>query len=221
MGKSAYGAKLSLHYPTNTGAGSGALSQSTSKQTSNRGSEGGALTQSISTNAGGGGASSGSSQRHKTPLRKLASDRRMAERILQRYGNTPAEELTAKHSASIEWARKFLEDHPKQKPTAKRQRSQEEVVEQAKRPRPHQSKPAQPSLPAKSYSDIAKTSLILGVIDRSADEGRIPREKWKWEMGGGSTLFRFPPGFRGLPGTPPRLRRCRLAPRTGEASRLC
>jgi len=106
----------------------------------------------------------------------------MAERILQRYGSMPADKITDKQSASIDWARNILKAHPPTNPAVKRQRSQEEVTKEVKRPRPNQPTP-------KSYSEIAKTSLVLGVIDRNAEEGRIPRDKWKWVSAALSSVF--------------------------------
>lgn len=99
----------------------------------------------------------------------------MSARIIEKFRNVPAEELTPQQVSSLEWAQKIQQglEASNEGLTSKRQRSQEEEPPHTKRPRPNKIQP-------KSYSDAAKNSLILGVIDKSVEEGRIPKDKWKW-----------------------------------------
>nr|XP_036226286.1 uncharacterized protein LOC118682276 [Bactrocera oleae] len=57
---------------------------------------------------------------------------------------------------------------------AKRQRSAEEAKPLAKRPK------TKGVTPAKSFAEVARNRIVIGVLDEGDPEGRIPRAQWKW-----------------------------------------
>ncbi len=57
---------------------------------------------------------------------------------------------------------------------AERQRSAEEAKPSAKRPK------TKGVTPAKSFADVARNRIIIGVLDEGDPEGKISRAQWKW-----------------------------------------
>ncbi|XP_054745921.1 uncharacterized protein LOC129250314 [Anastrepha obliqua] len=108
-------------------------------------------------------------------------ERRNTARILKRLHESPptTEKLTKEVRESIEWAKKVLPNFTLERPTTssaatKRQRSTEEVKPSAKRPK------NRGIAPNKTFAEVARNRIIVGVLDEGDPEGRIPRAQWKW-----------------------------------------
>nr|XP_036227312.1 uncharacterized protein LOC118682502 [Bactrocera oleae] len=86
------------------------------------------------------------------------------------------EELTKELLALIECARAVIPNFKLEPPVkaAKRQRSAEEAKPSAKRPK------TKGVTPAKSFTEVARDRILIGVLDEGDPEGRIPRAQWKW-----------------------------------------
>ncbi|KAM8701906.1 hypothetical protein ACLKA7_007700 [Drosophila subpalustris] len=73
----------------------------------------------------------------------------------------------------VEWAKQVLPDYTEQSPRAqaqaKRQRSQEAPGPSAKKSRVQ---------PGRSFAQIAKERILIGVLDQGNADGRIPRNQW-------------------------------------------
>ncbi|XP_037929168.1 uncharacterized protein LOC119663631 [Teleopsis dalmanni] len=127
------------------------------------------------------------STRRIPPSKKAHNDRRMATRILQRVGEIPADKISQQQASSLEWAKSILakssnKEASKPDQVSKRQRSQEEEPPLTKKPRGY-------NVLVRPYSEVAKDNLIIGVLDRSAEEGRIPKDKWKWVSAALADIF--------------------------------
>ncbi|XP_036228689.2 uncharacterized protein [Bactrocera oleae] len=144
----------------------------------------------------------GSGGKRQTTAKKLKSDRRLAIKILERYGGKQADQETDQHASTIEWAKRVLSDvnvgtgGPSGPPASmKRQRSQEGESSLGKKPRVGA---------APMFSEIAKlaSSIELGVYDSSRGDGAISHEEWKRVAAAISAVFMKV--VRGSPGPPPR-----------------
>lgn len=123
----------------------------------------------------------------RDPLKAGYTDRRKASRILRRLATDPIKEDQVsredlkKIREDIEWAKKVLPDFklepPRSKlPATKRNRSVEETSTAnptAKRARTH-------GVGLKSFAEVAKDKVIVGVIDQNGEDGKIPRHQWSW-----------------------------------------
>ncbi|KAL7725382.1 hypothetical protein ACLKA6_000143 [Drosophila palustris] len=75
---------------------------------------------------------------------------------------------------TVEWARSVIPDwKPSSKALAqaKRQRSQDTPAPSAKKSRVQ---------PGRSFAQIARERILIGVLDRGNLEGGIPRNQWRW-----------------------------------------
>lgn len=144
----------------------------------------------------------GTGKRFVTAARKLRSDRRMAKKILERYGEKQAEQESERHARSLEWAKRVLSGGDNEKAesnvihsSVKRQRSNEGESSICKKPRTEA---------ASTSSEIAQlgSSVELGVYDRSREDGAISREEWKQVAAAISAVFMEV--VKGNPGPPPK-----------------
>ncbi|XP_050338287.1 uncharacterized protein LOC126764676 [Bactrocera neohumeralis] len=113
--------------------------------------------------------------------KKLKSDRRLAAKIVERYGGKHAGQVSEQHANTLEWAKKVLSESETEgsrletkrpEPAVKRQRSPEGETSLGKKPR---------TGAAPTFSEIAKDAggRVLGVLDRSREDGTISHEEWK------------------------------------------
>nr|AMS38349.1 hypothetical protein [Bactrocera tryoni] len=121
--------------------------------------------------------------------RKLKSDRRLAAKIVERYGGKHAGQVTEQHANTLEWAKKVLSEDDRAgletkrtEPAVKRQRSHEGETSLGKKPRTGK---------APTFSEIAKGAgaRVLGVLDRSREDGAISHEEWKRVAAAISSVF--------------------------------
>ncbi|XP_050338293.1 uncharacterized protein LOC126764685 [Bactrocera neohumeralis] len=123
--------------------------------------------------------------------RKLKSDRRLAAKIVERYGGEHAGQVSEQHANTLEWAKKVLRESEtdesrlevkRQGPAVKRQRSHEGETSLGKKPR---------TGAAPTFSEIAKGAgaRVLGVLDRSREDGAISHEEWKRVTAAISSVF--------------------------------
>ncbi|KAL7725082.1 hypothetical protein ACLKA6_016155 [Drosophila palustris] len=91
-----------------------------------------------------------------------------------RHHNNAGSNLSADWLRKVEWATGVIPNwQPSNKALAlaKRQRSQEAPAPSAKKSRVQ---------PGRSFAQIAKDRILLGVLDRGNPDGRIPRNQWRW-----------------------------------------
>ncbi|XP_050324420.1 uncharacterized protein LOC126755717 [Bactrocera neohumeralis] len=123
--------------------------------------------------------------------RKLKSDRRLAAKIVERYCGEHAGQVSEQHANTLEWAKKVLRESEtdesrleakRQGPAVKRQRSHEGETSLGKKPR---------TGAAPTFSEIAKGAgaRVLGVLDRSREDGAISHEEWKRVAAAISSVF--------------------------------
>ncbi|XP_050339722.1 uncharacterized protein LOC126766064 [Bactrocera neohumeralis] len=121
--------------------------------------------------------------------RKLKSDRRLAAKILERYGDKHAGQVSEQHASTLEWAKKVLSEDDRvelktsrTEPAVKRQRSHEGETSLVKKPRTGK---------APTFSEIAKGAWarILGVLDRSREDGAMSHDEWKRVAAAISSVF--------------------------------
>ncbi|KAL7724385.1 hypothetical protein ACLKA6_007569 [Drosophila palustris] len=101
------------------------------------------------------------------------TERRSAGDILQRNHNNAGPNLSADWLRKVEWARSVIPDwKPSSKALAqaKRQRSQDTPAPSAKKSRVQ---------PGRSFAQIARERILIGVLDRGNLEGGIPRNQWR------------------------------------------
>ncbi|XP_046805220.1 uncharacterized protein LOC124419501 [Lucilia cuprina] len=132
-------------------------------------------------------AKSGNQQstRHKKPSKRAATTRRSAYRIIELLGSKPPGELTTEQSASLQWAKTQIAGKDKASPPAevkteaapKRQRSEEEAASASQQLGTKRPKQTQKSM-TRSFSEVAKDSLVRAVIDRSDVDGSISQSNW-------------------------------------------
>ncbi|XP_054087727.1 uncharacterized protein LOC128922131 [Zeugodacus cucurbitae] len=115
--------------------------------------------------------------RVEEPSKAKYAERKRASYILRRAHLHPPtkEELTKELKETIECAKAVLPNFSIEPPAGatKRQRSAEEAKPSAKRPKIKET-------PNKSFADVARNRVIIGVLDEGDPEGRIPRTQWKW-----------------------------------------
>ncbi|KAL7726161.1 hypothetical protein ACLKA6_002663 [Drosophila palustris] len=102
------------------------------------------------------------------------TERRSAGDILQRNHSNAGPNLSADWLRKVEWARSVIPDwKPSSKALAqaKRQRSQDTPAPSAKKSRVQ---------PGRSFAQIARERILIGVLDRGNLEGGIPRNQWRW-----------------------------------------
>ncbi|KAM8718576.1 hypothetical protein ACLKA7_001306 [Drosophila subpalustris] len=102
------------------------------------------------------------------------TERRSAGDILQRNHNCAVPNQSAEWLRKVDWARSVIPDwkpSSKAQAQAKRQRSQETPAPNAKKSRVQQ---------GRSFAQIAKERILIGVLDRGNLEGGIPRSQWRW-----------------------------------------
>ncbi|KAL7724842.1 hypothetical protein ACLKA6_012828 [Drosophila palustris] len=103
------------------------------------------------------------------------TEKRSAGHVLQRHYAHAGSNLSADWLKKVEWAKQVLPDYAEQSPRAqaqaKRQRSQEAPGPSAKKSRVQ---------PGRSFAQIAKERILIGVLDQGNADGRIPRNQWKW-----------------------------------------
>nr|WP_148127702.1 hypothetical protein [Candidatus Erwinia dacicola] len=112
----------------------------------------------------------GSGGKRQTTAKKLMSDRRLAAKILERYGGKQADQESDQQVLSDVGDGKVGPSGPHT--SMKRQRSQEGESSLGKKPRVGA---------APMFSEIAKlaSSVELGVYDRSRGDGAISHDEWK------------------------------------------
>ncbi|XP_054091715.1 uncharacterized protein LOC128923474 [Zeugodacus cucurbitae] len=105
------------------------------------------------------------------------AERKRAAYILRRAHLHPPtkEELTKELKETLECAKAVLPNFSIEPPAGatKRQRSAEEAKPSAKRPKIKET-------PNRSFADVARNRIIIGVLDEGDPEGSIPRTQWKW-----------------------------------------
>ncbi|KAL7723383.1 hypothetical protein ACLKA6_005679 [Drosophila palustris] len=102
------------------------------------------------------------------------TERRSAGDILQRHHNNAGSNLSADWLRKVEWAKSVIPDWQQSSRAlaqAKRQRSQEAPAPSAKKSRVQA---------GKSFAQIARERILIGVLDRGSQDGRIPRNQWRW-----------------------------------------
>ncbi|KAL7741810.1 hypothetical protein ACLKA6_012036 [Drosophila palustris] len=102
------------------------------------------------------------------------TERRSAGDILQRHHNNAGSNLSADWLRKVEWAKSVIPDWQQSSRAlaqAKRQRSQEAPAPSAKKSRVQA---------GKSFAQIARERILIGVLDRGNQDGRIPRNQWRW-----------------------------------------
>ncbi|XP_069968493.1 uncharacterized protein [Bactrocera oleae] len=128
-------------------------------------------------------ASSGSARewpsfRIDDPAKAKYAERRRAAYLLKKVELQPPsnEELTKELQESIDCARAVLPNFKLEAPVVatKRQRSAEEAKPSAKRPK------TKGVTPVRSFADVARNRIVIGVLDEGDPEGKIPRAQWKW-----------------------------------------
>ncbi|KAL7726270.1 hypothetical protein ACLKA6_008450 [Drosophila palustris] len=101
------------------------------------------------------------------------TEKRSAGWILQRHVASTGSNRSADWLKKVEWAKTVLPDFDMQSPRAldqtKRQRSQEAPGPSAKKSRVQQ---------GRSFAQIAKERVLVGVLDQG--NAAIPRNQWKW-----------------------------------------
>ncbi|KAM8714836.1 hypothetical protein ACLKA7_001239 [Drosophila subpalustris] len=101
------------------------------------------------------------------------TEKRSAGWILQRHVGSTGSNRSADWLKKVEWAKTVLPDFDMQSPRAldqaKRQRSQEAPGPSAKKSRVQQ---------GRSFAQIAKERVLVGVLDQG--NAAIPRNQWKW-----------------------------------------
>ncbi|XP_039969242.1 uncharacterized protein LOC120781185 [Bactrocera tryoni] len=123
--------------------------------------------------------------------RKLKSDRRLAAKIVKRYGGKHVGQVTEQHANTLEWAKKVLSETEtdstqletkRTEPAVKRQKSHEGETSLGKKPR---------TRAAPTFSEIAKSAdaRVLGVLDRSREDGVIFHKEWKRVAAAISSVF--------------------------------
>ncbi|XP_049316539.1 uncharacterized protein LOC125779308 [Bactrocera dorsalis] len=121
--------------------------------------------------------------------RKLKSDRRLAAKIVERYGDKHVGQVSEQHASTLEWAKKVLSEDDRAgpetsrtEPAVKRQRSHEGETSLIKKPRTGK---------APTFSEIAKGAgaIVLGVLDRSREDGAISHDEWKRVAAAISSVF--------------------------------
>ncbi|XP_049316978.1 uncharacterized protein LOC125779749 [Bactrocera dorsalis] len=136
--------------------------------------------------------------------RKLKSDRRLAAKFVERYDGKHAGQVSEQHANTLEWAKRILSESETDRsrletkipePAVKRQRSHEGETSLGKKPR---------TGAAPTFSEIAKSAgaRVLGVLDRSREDGAISHEEWKRVAGAISSVFLKV--VKGNPGPPPK-----------------
>lgn len=95
-------------------------------------------------------------------------DKRRAAFILSQTHSTT--ENTPESEELVKWANSVLPNYQPAK-AGKRQRSVAEQVPQAKRPR------MQPA--PRSFADVTRDRIVIGVLDRGSKDGQIPRDRWR------------------------------------------
>ncbi|XP_037933988.1 uncharacterized protein LOC119668523 [Teleopsis dalmanni] len=140
------------------------------------------------------------SRRSGANSRKIYNDRRAANRLVERFNNTPYNQLSEANKCSLDWARKVLETAPS---TDKRESgTKRSIVESVSTPevknvqfsgnstqnRPlldqpnsnSEAKKAKCSNPIQNepLSDIVKSQITIAVIDDSDPDGKITHENW-------------------------------------------
>ncbi|KAL7723941.1 hypothetical protein ACLKA6_017952 [Drosophila palustris] len=102
------------------------------------------------------------------------TERRSAGDIVQRHHNNAGSNLSADWLRKVEWAKSVIPDWQQSSRAlalAKRQRSQEAPAPSAKKSRVQT---------GKSFAQIARERILIGVLDRGNQDGRIPRNQWRW-----------------------------------------
>ncbi|KAM8718252.1 hypothetical protein ACLKA7_000954 [Drosophila subpalustris] len=126
-------------------------------------------------NAGAGPTTAGKPPTASVGKRFSFTEKRSAGHVLQRHYANAGSNLSADWLKKVEWAKQVLPDYTEQSPRAqaqaKRQRSQEAPGPSAKKSRVQ---------PGRSFAQIAKERILIGVLDQGNADGRIPRNQWKW-----------------------------------------
>nr|XP_036213645.1 uncharacterized protein LOC118679688 [Bactrocera oleae]XP_036213646.1 uncharacterized protein LOC118679688 [Bactrocera oleae]XP_036213647.1 uncharacterized protein LOC118679688 [Bactrocera oleae] len=143
----------------------------------------------------------GTGKKYVSAARKLRSDRRMATKILLRYGGKNTEQDSERHASTLEWAKRVLSGGETKRTGSREAQS---VV---KRQRLHK---GEASLSKKARTGAALTfnenakhfgPIELCVFDRSREDGIISREEWKRVAAAISAVFMKV--VSGNPGPPP------------------
>ncbi|XP_054085204.1 uncharacterized protein LOC128921471 isoform X2 [Zeugodacus cucurbitae] len=112
------------------------------------------------------------------PSKAKYAERKRAAYILRRAHRYPPtkEELTKELQETLECAKAVLPNFSMEPPVVatKRQKSAEEAKPSAKRPK------TRGELPNRSFAEVARNRIIIGVLDEGDPEGKIPRTQWKW-----------------------------------------
>ncbi|KAM8701603.1 hypothetical protein ACLKA7_005031, partial [Drosophila subpalustris] len=91
-----------------------------------------------------------------------------------RHHNNAGSNLSADWLRKVEWAKSVIPDWQQSSRAlalTKRQRSQEAPAPSAKKSRVQT---------GKSFAQIARERILIGVLDQGNQDGRIPRNQWRW-----------------------------------------
>lgn len=164
----------------------------TGKPVTSPGPTGPSITTSVASataNNAGGSQPSSTSRKRKGPSRKRRADLRLATKMVSQLSARPATSLTPAQVNSLEWAKGVCEgtvlDAQSPQAAIKRQRS----LEGGSKPGPSSKRHKSHPVIGRSFSDVAKDSLIIGVLDEGSQDGRIPKDKWRLVEGAILTVF--------------------------------
>lgn len=131
--------------------------------------------------------------------------------IVEKLGSRDASGLSETESFRLQWARSFIESKaPGCQHAENENNSESPLVEGASKKRlrtPEKTRVSKRTRPTngvghKSFSEVAKGGLVMAVIDRSVEDGSIPKDKWSCvEAGLATVLFAV---LADMPGLPPR-----------------
>jgi hypothetical protein len=143
--------------------------------------------------------------------RQIRRRMRYCKGIVETLGSRDALKLSETESYRLQWARSFIErEAPGCQHAENENNGESPLVEGASKKRlrsPEQIRATKRTRPTngvgyKSFSEVAKGGLVMAVIDRSVEDGSIPRDKWSCvEAGLASVLFAV---LGDMPGLPPR-----------------
>lgn len=99
------------------------------------------------------------------------AEKRKASSILKRHKTSNITNPSAAWLEKLEWAKSVFPNFGQQMQKTKRQHLQDLPGPTAKLAK---------LVPARSLAEMAKNSILIGVLDQGNVEGRIPRRHWKW-----------------------------------------
>ncbi|XP_055386846.1 uncharacterized protein LOC129615597 [Condylostylus longicornis] len=113
-----------------------------------------------------------------SPSRRAYRERRSAYRNLERIEKIPEDQRSEQDKSTYIWAKSIMEKRLDEKTGAsKRQTTSEDSPCKAKKPRPQIPRSNAPAV--KTFDQNMKNNLIIAVVDKAQDDGRISLENWR------------------------------------------